>query len=125
MVVASIVGGLIFAFGAIADTNRDLGKDESRTDEEHETEVGNRLEAQLAAPMTQVQLVVLSFLATAVGGAVTALMADAAPLKNALVVGVVSFLGAFLPAGPIPRRTLLIAGVVSIPCALLGAMLVT
>ncbi|HBZ43581.1 MAG TPA: hypothetical protein DEO85_05860 [Maritimibacter sp.] len=121
MIAASLFGGFVFAFGAIADIARGRGGPQNDDDE-----IDKGLEAQLASPTTQLQLTVLSWMATMLGGATTGLMsAGGAVTLNAFIVGLIALGGAFLPAGPIPRRTLIFAGVMSVPCAMLGAILVT
>lgn len=125
MVGASVAGGVLLSFGMISDAVKGASDSSDPRSASFEDDVEARMEAGLVDRSTLIQLVILSWGATMLGGALTASMAGHAPIINALIVGLASFAGAFLPAGPIPRRIMIVAGIVAVPAALLGAAIVT
>ncbi|MBV7379371.1 hypothetical protein [Maritimibacter dapengensis] len=109
MLGGSIVGGLIYGIGLAAD----MGSDEETP------------ESPVLSRSTITQLVILSVLCAALGGAVTGQMASNAPVTNALGVGILALALSFIPVRDLSRRVSILTGLASIPAAALGALLVT
>lgn len=122
MVVASVLGGVVFGIGASADAWRTLDDPDRMSEAEKDARMEDRLQDQFTTPTALLQLAVLSCVAAMLGGAVTGLMVEARPGLNGLAVGIVSLAGALFPAGPIPRRVLVLAGIATVPFAVFGAL---
>ncbi len=119
----SAVAGALMGAGLITDISNnpdEAGAPDSLDD--------SALERAMHRPMALLQITVLSLLATAVAGALTARLAPGAPMLNAGAVGAIgTVLSVPLARGaPALPRPLVIFGILStLPATLLGAWIVT
>lgn len=113
--LASVVGALILSIGTIIQAQRSGSGDPE--------DIQKALLDWLGDRNAQIQMAILSWMCTLLGGAVTGRLTPDAPVANGVVLGLFAVATGFLPAGPVPRRVLMTTAVVSLPCAVLGAIL--
>ncbi len=124
----SAVAGALMGAGLIVDigNNPDESGPEQPPPDEAPDEAA--LERAMRRPMALLQISVLSLLATAVSGALTARLAPGAPLANAAAVGAIgTVLSVPLARGTpaLPRPLVIFAVLSTLPATLLGAWIVT
>ncbi len=121
-VAISGLAGLLFGIGMIVDDMRQGGNVL-----EDEKALNDRFEADMKQGSAGLQLLILSLGAAVVSGALTAWLADQAPLLNAALVGVTgTVLGLLIPMpGKVPALLIYGSALLTLPATLLGAWIMT
>ena len=117
----SLVSGLVFGLGMSSDALRGIENRERLSSDEIDKRVEEGLDATLHSSRAQIQLLPLSGVAAAIGGALAVLFADQRPLLQAGVVAVILGGLELLPYGDLPPRLRILAAVVSPAGAMIAA----
>ena len=123
----SAIAGTLLGAGLLSDIV--AGKEGAEpVSPDDETEMANAMERAMSRPVALLQITVLSLVAAAVSGALTARLAPAAPYLNAGIVGLAGTLGALPFAGhlkALPRPLIIFSIIATLPATLAGAWLVS
>lgn len=118
----SAIAGLTMGAAMTSDIQKDLEQeDPALSDEALEAKTDSRLMQDLATPGPIAQMVALSLIAAAIGGAVTSLIAGHAALINGMATGGVICALNLFPAPLIKAPIRMISAALSLPATLLGA----